>query len=73
MKIWITLCAALLSMVIAGFGGIALIPYLRKIHFGQTILDEGPAWHKSKQGTPIMGGFLFFAGVHCFGGVAVIG
>lgn len=62
MKIWITLCAALLSMVIAGFGGIALIPYLRKIHFGQTILDEGPAWHKSKQGTPIMGGFLFLTG-----------
>lgn len=62
MKIWITLCAALLSVVIAGVGGIALIPYLRKIHFGQTILEEGPAWHKSKQGTPIMGGFLFMVG-----------
>lgn len=62
MKIWIILCAALLSMLIAGIGGIALIPFLRKIHFGQTILDEGPAWHKSKQGTPIMGGFLFMAG-----------
>lgn len=62
MSIWITLCAALLSLAIAGFGGIALIPYLRKIHFGQTILEEGPAWHKSKQGTPIMGGFLFMAG-----------
>ncbi len=62
MKIWITFGAALVSMLIAGVGGIALIPFLRKIHFGQTILEEGPAWHKSKQGTPIMGGFLFMTG-----------
>lgn len=62
MKIWMIFCAALLSMAIAGFGGVALIPFLRKIHFGQTILEEGPAWHKSKQGTPIMGGFLFIVG-----------
>lgn len=62
MQIWITLPAAIIAAVIAATGGIALIPYLRRIHFGQTILDEGPAWHKSKQGTPIMGGFLFIFG-----------
>ncbi len=50
---------SLFSFVVAAATGKVLIPYLRKIHFGQTILEEGPAWHKSKQGTPIMGGFMF--------------
>ena len=40
-----------------------LIPFLRRLHFGQTILDIGPAWHKSKQGTPTMGGIMFIAGI----------
>ena len=39
--------------------GYFLIPYLHKLHFGQTILDIGPSWHKNKQGTPTMGGFMF--------------
>ena len=50
---------SLFSFIVAAATGKVLIPYLRKIHFGQTILEEGPAWHKSKQGTPIMGGFMF--------------
>lgn len=62
MPIWLTLCAALTAAIIAALGGFVLIPFLRRIHFGQTILEEGPAWHKSKQGTPIMGGFLFMVG-----------
>ena len=33
------------------------IPFLHKLHFGQTIYDLGPA-HQSKQGTPIMGGMM---------------
>ena len=62
MPIWLTLCAAVTAAVIAALFGFILIPFLRRIHFGQTILEEGPAWHKSKQGTPIMGGFLFIIG-----------
>ena len=62
MPIWLTLCAAITAGIIAALGGFVLIPFLRRIHFGQTILEEGPAWHKSKQGTPIMGGFLFIIG-----------
>lgn len=55
----VTLVAAfLLSSVI----GVWLIPFLHKLHYGQTILDIGPAWHKSKQGTPIMGGIMFIIG-----------
>ncbi|MBR5191734.1 MAG: phospho-N-acetylmuramoyl-pentapeptide-transferase [Clostridia bacterium] len=51
--------AAVLSFLIAFALGFVLIPWLRKLKFGQTILDIGPAWHKSKQGTPVMGGIMF--------------
>ena len=50
---------AVLSFLIAFLLGFVLIPWLRKLKFGQTILDIGPAWHKSKQGTPVMGGIMF--------------
>lgn len=36
-----------------------LIPKLRSLKMGQTILDIGPRWHKSKEGTPTMGGLAF--------------
>ena len=51
--------AIVISFLIAFLLGFVLIPWLRKLHFGQTILEIGPAWHKSKQGTPVMGGFMF--------------
>ena len=59
---------ALLVTVVSAFLitsviGMWLIPFLRRLHFGQTILDIGPAWHKSKQGTPTMGGIMFIAAI----------
>ncbi len=36
--------------------GYWLIPWLKKIKYGQTINDIGPTWHKYKEGTPTMGG-----------------
>ena len=51
--------AAVISFVVAFLLGFVLIPWLRKLKFGQTILDIGPVWHKSKQGTPVMGGLMF--------------
>ena len=36
-----------------------LIPILRSHKVGQRILEIGPRWHKSKEGTPIMGGIGF--------------
>ena len=36
-----------------------LIPILRSHKAGQKILDIGPRWHKSKEGTPTMGGIGF--------------
>ncbi len=55
--------AAAVAAVVTALTGFKLIPFLKKIHFGQTILDIGPRWHKSKQGTPIMGGFMFIIGI----------
>ena len=54
------------KIVLAYSGGLdtsVIIPWLRKLKFGQTILDIGPSWHKSKQGTPNMGGLMFIAGI----------
>lgn len=50
---------AISGFVISSVIGMFLIPFLRRLHFGQTILEEGPAWQKKKQGTPTMGGFMF--------------
>ncbi len=36
-----------------------LIPYLASRKIGQKILEIGPRWHKSKEGTPTMGGISF--------------
>jgi phospho-N-acetylmuramoyl-pentapeptide-transferase len=58
----IIIIAALVSFSVSALLGFVLIPLLKRIHFGQTILDIGPTWHKSKQGTPIMGGFMFIIG-----------
>jgi phospho-N-acetylmuramoyl-pentapeptide-transferase len=71
---WIV-CAAALSFAISALLGRWLIPYLHKLHFGQTILEIGPNWHKNKQGTPTMGGLMFIAGILisvavCFCGAA---
>lgn len=52
--------------------GFAMVPWLRKLKFGQTILDIGPKWHKSKQGTPTMGGLMFIIGTVAAIAVTVI-
>lgn len=50
-------------LILTGIGIISgkfLIPFLKKLKFGQTIREEGLESHKSKTGTPTMGGMLFF-------------
>ena len=48
-----------------------LIPVLHRKKMGQKILDIGPRWHKSKEGTPTMGGIGFVLPIlslsACFG------
>ncbi len=63
MPYWINLVVGLVSLVISAAFGLILIPYLRKLKAGSHILEIGPAWHKSKEGTPLMGGFMFVLSV----------
>ena len=53
--IWAIIAAFAVTFV---FGPI-VIPWLKKLKFGQTIYDLGPESHKKKQGTPTMGGIIF--------------
>lgn len=55
--------AALVAFLVCAVMGIPFIPYLKKLKYGQTILEEGPKWHKSKQGTPTMGGIMIVSGM----------
>ena len=57
-----TIVAALTAFVVSSLLGKKLIPFLRRLKYGQTINDIGPTWHKNKQGTPTMGGIMFIVG-----------
>lgn len=52
-------CTFALTAVISHF----LIPVLKSKKMGQKILEIGPRWHKSKEGTPTMGGIAFIAAI----------
>ena len=54
--------AALFAFVLTGMSGLIVVPFLHKLHYGQTIKEIGPTWHKNKQGTPTMGGICFIFG-----------
>ena len=60
--IW-TIAAAIISFTITAILGKWLIPVLKRLKYGQTIREEGPSWHKSKEGTPTMGGIMFILGI----------
>lgn len=51
--------AFLVTVVVAP----VMIPWLHRLKFGQQILEDGPVWHKKKQGTPTMGGMTFIFGI----------
>ena len=57
--VWVI--TALVAFVLSERLGKFLIPKLHQLKFGQTIREEGPAWHMAKQGTPTMGGVTFIA------------
>lgn len=53
--IWTILAAFVMAIV---FGPI-VIPWLKRMKFGQTVYELGPESHKKKQGIPTMGGVIF--------------
>lgn len=50
--------AILVAFVCALAAGPLLIPFLKRLKFGQNVRSDGPQSHLVKQGTPTMGGFL---------------
>lgn len=40
-----------------------IIPFLKRLKFGQPIREEGPKDHLKKSGTPVMGGLIFLISV----------
>lgn len=53
-----TAVASLTAMVLCIVFGPLLIDHLRRFQVSQYIREDGPQWHKKKQGTPTMGGIL---------------
>ena len=54
-RLILTIIAAFVMAIV--FGPV-VIPWLRRMKFGQTIYDLGPQSHKKKQGIPTMGGVI---------------
>ena len=53
------LLGSILALVFSLLAGKQLIPYLKRLKFGQEIREDGPSTHQKKAGTPTMGGFIF--------------
>ncbi len=67
------LFSLIMTFVITAISARILIPKLKSMKLGQQILDIGPRWHKSKEGTPTMGGISFIiASLISFAVMAVI-
>ena len=55
--------AMIICFVGAAVLGRIFIPVLKSFKVGQKIREIGPRWHKSKEGTPMMGGLFFIVPV----------
>ncbi len=57
---WQIVLAFLISLGTCLVIGPVMIPALRRLKFGQSVRTDGPQRHLLKQGTPTMGGVMFF-------------
>ncbi len=51
------------SFVVTAAAGPLVLRWLRSLHAGQSIREEGPESHQKKAGTPTMGGIMILIGV----------
>lgn len=63
----IQVIAFIASFIIALLTGPLVISFMKRLKFGQTVRDDGPASHLKKTGTPNMGGFIFLIPVTLLG------
>ena len=57
------LAAVVLGFVLTAALGKVVIPALRRMKAGQSIKEDGPTWHMTKQGTPTMGGIIIIISI----------
>ena len=55
--------SVLMPVIISFFVSPVIIPFLRKLKFGQTEREDGPESHLKKNGTPTMGGLVILASI----------
>ncbi|UOQ43135.1 phospho-N-acetylmuramoyl-pentapeptide-transferase [Halobacillus salinarum] len=63
MNDYILLVTMALSFILTVVISPILIPFLRRLKFGQSIREEGPQSHQKKSGTPTMGGVMIILSV----------
>jgi phospho-N-acetylmuramoyl-pentapeptide-transferase len=57
------LLPVLIAFAISAVSGPVLIPFLKKLKFGQFVRDDGPESHLKKSGTPTMGGLIILTSI----------
>ncbi len=62
MEKYFAIIAAFAAFAVTSLLGYLVIPYLKRLHIGQSIREDGPTWHKKKEGTPTMGGIMIIIG-----------
>ncbi|GGF11760.1 phospho-N-acetylmuramoyl-pentapeptide-transferase [Halobacillus andaensis] len=63
MNDYILLLTMALSFILTVVISPIIIPFLRRLKFGQSIRDEGPKSHQKKSGTPTMGGVMILISI----------
>ena len=58
-----SLVVFVIAFAVSAVTGPIIIKTLRRLKFGQKILEDGPKWHLKKQNITTMGGFIFFLGI----------
>ena len=66
------MAALLITFIMTVLISKKLIPALKSRKMGQKILDIGPRWHKSKEGTPTMGGLAFIIAMMAVGAACTV-
>lgn len=57
------LMTIIMAFLIAALLSPIMIPFLRRLKFGQSIREEGPKSHQKKSGTPTMGGVMILISI----------
>lgn len=63
MDLLVIIASVLVSFFIVVLTAPMIIPFLRRLKFGQSIREEGPKSHQKKTGTPTMGGVMIIVSV----------